>query len=226
MRVMGLSPLFLLCGQSWAAADPMEKLCASKLPKTEIRVQVDAPKVVFDYSKSTADLTQMRSGDSSGTVLGLTKTRKAFGVNPSASILNLPDGRGCLRPKFAVEIQLNPQTVYIASEFEEGSCAFKQIMAHEMRHVKANQSHAEGVARAYESRMRKQFGNTVFYGHPKSLESGLIKSVRKDWLPYLGSEIGKAEALQQKIDTKAEYERMGTVCSKEIPRTLASYVYD
>ena len=204
----------------------IEKRCAAELKKTEIHVVVDKPNVIYDFDKNTSQLTSMKSSGVKGITLGLTVVRNEFDIKAKVSMINLPDGRVCLRPGFDITIQLNPQKVYVANEFNQGTCAFNQIINHELRHVKVNQSHAEVIAKTYEREMQKAFANKVYYGSQKTLVPALIKVIKDDWLPHLGDEIKKAETLHRRIDTEQEYRRMGTVCNQEVPRILSSYNYD
>jgi hypothetical protein len=226
-----LGAIFLLFSSSilnQCFAGVAEKLidqkCRTELKRTEIHVFVDKPNVAYNFERDTNQLTSMKSSGTNGTILGLTVVRKEFDIKTKVSMIKLPDGSVCMRPGFDITIQLNPQKVYVANEFKQGTCAFNQIIQHEMRHVQVNQKHAEMIAFRYEREMRKAFANKIYYGSQNNLMNGLVKVIKNEWLPHLGDEIKKAEELHKKIDTEQEYRRMGTVCNREVPKILRSYM--
>lgn len=205
---------------AWAA-NPFESECAAKLKPTEIHVRVDAASTVFDYSKSTSQITAMKpSGGAGWTTLGLTVTNTKFGIQSAGSTLVREDGRACLRPSFEVKVNLNPQRVFVGSEFPVGSCAFIEVRAHELRHVETNQVYAEKVAREFEQRMRAAFGQEIYYGQSKELSAEVARVVKTGWLPFLAQELDKVNKLHERIDTPAEYARMGTLCDGQVNKVL------
>lgn len=221
-----LATMALLCAigatdaKASSAAD-FQAECEQRLAPSQITVVVDAPAVEFDYSKTTRELTHKKNPGKNWTTLGLTAVREEVGLNSSSSSLQDPSGRTCMRPSFSVTIKLNPQRVYVAREFSAGTCAFKEVRAHEMRHVAANQSHSEQVARAFEQEMRSAFGNDIYYA-TGAQGNALAAAVKVGWLPHLQEELKKSELLHAEIDTPAEYARMGTLCNGEVGKVLGS----
>jgi hypothetical protein len=53
-----------------------------------------------------------------------------------------------------VSLSYPPIVIYVGSEFEPGSCAYREILAHEMRHLKAYVDYLPKV----ESRVRETLG--------------------------------------------------------------------
>lgn len=225
-HALALAAIALLCTTGANGANTLSEAgfqaeCEQRLAPSQITVIVDTPAVEYDYSKTTQELSRKKNPGKNGTTLGLTAVREEVVLNSSFRSLQDPSGRTCMRPGFSVTIKLNPQRVYVAREFYKGTCAFKEVLAHEMRHVAANQSHSERVARAFEQEMRSAFGNDIYYSTGPQGDA-LVAAVRSSWLLHLQDELKKSELLHAEIDTPTEYARMGTLCDGEVVKILGS----
>ena len=70
-------------------------------------------------------------------VLGLTRgTAKVHVEARSTSFVDRSRRWECVSPQIVVTYGYDPMTVYNAREFPERSCAYNEIYAHELRHVK------------------------------------------------------------------------------------------
>jgi len=203
------------------ALTTFENDCEARLPPTKIEVTVDEPRVVYDFSQSSAALTRKKPFGGRGVTLGLTVFKEEFGIETGHSMFTDSKGQVCIRPQFKVAIKLNPQRVYIGREFAKDTCAFNEIMVHEQRHVQANQSHALAVAHALAQNMRASFANDVYYGEADKLPAELIRVIRVGWLPHIKSELAKVEELHKNIDTVQEYARNNTLCNGEVLLVLS-----
>jgi hypothetical protein len=120
-----------------------------------------------------------------------------------------------------VSYGFSPMTVYVAREFPEGSCAFKEIYAHELRHVKAYQEHLASI----ENELRETLTGRFATGEPwrgplGQTQSRLQQELDERWLPYIQRAINRAEEAQALIDTPEEYARVTDSCNGEIKKIL------
>ena len=116
--------------------------------------------------------------------------------------------------------QAQLQQALVASEFEDGSCAHRHILAHEMRHVQVNQLTLSAAAERMREGMRQSFGNKIYYGEPKELQERLTRHIREQWLPWVDAQMKHTLQRHREIDTPEEYARNRKVCGGEIARTL------
>ncbi|PNG50181.1 MULTISPECIES: hypothetical protein [unclassified Variovorax] len=180
--------------------------------------------VVYEFGMGAQELTRKAPlGGAAHITLGLTQAN--FQLSSSwegQTLVDRATGLACARPKVKVQVQVGPQCVTVAKEFPKGTCAFWEIAEHELRHVKANQAHAERVADELKAALSRSFGNRVFYGTPGELRVVFTENLKSQWLPWGKSRFDGVKAAHRQIDSLAEYARNNTMCDGEVPRALGA----
>lgn len=113
-----------------------EERCLA-LPGNEVTVTLLPIAVVENVTTSYRTLTDMWENErETHRTIGLTRAK--FGHRSTVDFKGVDDragGRACVRPKVAVELYLQPLTVFIASEYAQDPCRRKVIREHEYKHV-------------------------------------------------------------------------------------------
>jgi hypothetical protein len=209
-----------------ATAATFEEECNARLPKSVFAVQTEPSAIKYDFSQSAKELTAKHSYHGKhGTTLGLTETKIKVESQWAWQLLTEAGGSTCLRPSALIFVSVNPQTVYIAKEFSPGSCAFKEIAQHELRHVSANQKQMEQIADKYQRILAQHFGQNVLYGSDTALKRQIEDSFKHYWIPKISEELQKVSFLHQQIDTPQEYARNSTLCGGIVPKILGAKGY-
>ncbi len=171
-----------------------------------------------DNSRSFRVLSAMHGpGDPDAFVLGLTKTESRMEVGMTGQVMQDPmSSMECVAPKIDVSLYYNPITIYVGSEFSPGTCAYEEILAHEMRHLKTYLDHLPKVERTVRTAFVKRFGNQPLYAGEGKAMASLKREIDTGWMPYIKSELVKVEKDQAAIDTASEYARLSTVCKGEV----------
>lgn len=151
-------------------------------------------------------------------VLGL--TRGTATVRFETRIASYVDPTGqweCASPHITVSYGFSPMTVYVAREFPEGSCAYREIYQHEMRHVRAYQTHLKHIEQRLADTLNERFASASPWRGPRGQASArLQQELEARWAPYVKREINKVDAAQALIDTPEEYARVAESCGGEI----------
>ncbi|MFC3683880.1 hypothetical protein [Hydrogenophaga luteola] len=199
-----------------------QALCEAQLPPTVVEVTAEPAPVRHRRDRSIADLMQIqRLPQENAFTLGLTELQLGTRIAFRSPTLSHPLERlVCMRPAITVTLSLDPHVVSVASEFEDGSCAHRHILAHEMRHVQINQLTLASAADRMREGMQQSFGNKVYYGEPKELQERLTRHIREQWLPWVDAQMKHTLQRHREIDTPEEYARNRTACGGEIARTL------
>ena len=122
--------------------------------------------------------------------------------------------------KISLNVELAP-TVWVANEFPMGTCMYKVVREHEMRHVNAdrtvtNQHLARIRAALTEVAMGRGFFGPASPDQIKAAADAFVAQVdavlHRETEAYYADE---AKA-QQAIDTLQEYERLSHVCPKQM----------
>lgn len=154
-------------------------------------------------------------------VLGLTRTESQVQVGAEGPMLQDPaTGYECIAPRLKVQLTYAPVRIYVGSEFPAGSCGYREILAHEMRHMQAYMDHLPKVEKTVAAALAKRFGGKPFYAPSGTARTALTFEIDSGWLPYIKAEMARVETVQAAIDAPAEYARLSSACNGEIQKIL------
>ena len=212
MRLGGLL-LLLLCGHCLADG------CDSLAPPA-VKLELHDEPISLDTRTSYKTLTllgppQARGGQQ---VLGLTRGTATVRFETRVSSYVDPSGRWeCASPQLTVRYGFSPMTVYVAREFPPGSCAYREIHEHEMRHVRAYQAHLKAIEKTLADALQARFAGTGPWRDPRGETNARLQAeLQERWVPFVKREINKVDAAQALIDTPEEYARVAASCGGEI----------
>lgn len=196
-----------------------------KLPKPSVTVKRLDERITYNTRYGYKELTHLgatiaRPGHQ---VLGLTRGAATAQFASRTQIRADASGRWeCSSPQLTLTLGFSPLTVYVAREFPEGSCAYKEIHQHEMRHVKAYQTHLASIEKDVSETLNRRFATgSAWRGPAGQMREQLQRELDERWLPYIQRELKRSELEQALIDTPEEYERVANSCNGEIKkRTL------
>jgi hypothetical protein len=209
----------LLAASTIWAADPDE---CEQLPKPAVTTRQLNAETSFNTEYSYRLLNNLagenlRPGNQ---VLGLTRASAftTFSVSTPA-YLDATGRYECASPQITLSLGFKQMTVYVGKEFPVGSCAYKEILDHEMRHVKAYQTHIDTVEKMVQAEISRRFSTGTFWrGESGSSAARVSQELDERWLPYVKRELQKADLAQALIDTLAEYDRLGKACDGEVKK--------
>lgn len=203
----------LLAGQSWADE-------CDQLPKPSITVIRLNERVSINTRYNHKELSHLAStlARPDKQVLGLTRGNAVVKFAISTHLVIDRTRRWeCASPQISLTIGYRPLTVYVANEFPEGSCAYKAIYAHELRHVETYLAHLASIEKGLVDTLTRRFGT----GQPRRGPVGqtrdqLQRELDQRWLPFVLREINRGDRAQALIDTPEEYARVSNSCGGEI----------
>lgn len=156
-------------------------------------------------------------------VLGLTTTRAGSTVQHNSKFLRNPlSGYECVSSKIEALLYYEPAVIYIGREFVPGTCAYEEILAHEMRHLKTYFDHLPKVEAVVRAALKTRFDVKPVYARQGEVEAALKREFDAVWIPYFTKELSRVELLQARIDSPEEYARLSRVCKGEV-QSLIQY---
>ncbi len=213
MRALATGSAVLFSASLWA--DPCDDL-----PKPSVTVKRIEEKIIFNTQYSYKSLTNIGAALArpNNQVLGLTRGNAAVSFATSSPTVIDRTGRWeCTSPQITVTYGLSPITVYVAKEFPEGTCAYKEIYEHEMRHVKTYQAHIIEIEKGLVDALNARFSTGSPWRGPAGQTSvKLQQELNERWTPFVQREFKRVEEAQAMIDTPEEYERVANACDGEI----------
>lgn len=176
----------------------------------------------IDNSVGYRSLTVMKGRARPGQyVLGLTRTESRVSINVGGRLLSDPaSGYECIAPHIEVRLTYPPIVVYVSREFRPGSCAYEEVLAHEMRHLNTYLDYLPKVEAKVRVALAQRFEGKPLYASTGQAQALLQHEVDRGWMPYIKNEMAKVEALQAAIDSPQEYTRLGKVCGGEVQLLL------
>jgi hypothetical protein len=156
-------------------------------------------------------------------MMGMTAsfTRAEVGID-GPSLRDLASGRECLAPHVSVDLAYVPLDVYIAREFHPLTCSYREVLAHEMRHVQMYRDNLPQIEKVVREELIKRYGNKPLYAPAGRGLDELQKQV-DEWLrPLIAAELAKIEVLQRGLDNPEENFRLSHTCMGEMETAMGS----
>jgi hypothetical protein len=172
----------------------------------------------IDNSHSFHGLSAMKGERALGSyVLGLTRTESRVGIKVEGRLLSDPaSGYECVAPRLDIKLTYLPIVVYVGREFAPGSCSYRHILAHEMRHLDVYLQYLPRAEKVVGAALARRFEGKPLYAPAGQVRNLLQREIDSGWMPFIRSEMAKVERLQAAIDTPQEYARLGKVCAGEV----------
>ena len=227
MRRAALGPLLLsllaTCGSA-SARTAFEAGCEDAARAAGATFSTRESGWRVDNTLSYRELTRMkRPNVPGGVVLGLTRTASRVAIQVDGTLLASPDGAlECVLPRIAVTMYYQPIVVYVSRDFEPDSCAYDEILAHEMRHLKSYLDYLPKVEVRVRGKLAGRFAGKPLYARAGESRRLLQREIDRNWMPYIKAEMGRVERLQATIDSPREYARLSKVCQGEVQSLIGS----
>jgi hypothetical protein len=113
--------------------------------------------------------------------------------------------------------------VYVAREFSEFSCSYREMLKHEMHHVRLYQEQLPLAGEAVRAALTKRFSSGPFYAKRGSAKADLDQELTSYWMPVIRSELNKIEAMHRKLDSPEESFRLSNSCLGETSKLMGSF---
>ena len=124
--------------------------------------------------------------------------------------------------RIKIDLSLSPK-IYVASEIPEGTCTYREVLAHEQKHL--------AVSRRVVNKYAKLIGQAVLSDItakgwvagpvPKEVQmetqEGLDRRLEGIVKSYFSALEKEHEAMQKQVDTLSEYQRVDAACPKDPP---------
>jgi len=213
---LALVGLFVLAPAS--ARTPFQANCEDTLGESISVFTLRQNGYRVDNAYSFHGLTRLKGDRAPGTyVLGLTRAEASVSIGVKGRMLSDPaTGYECVAPRLEVNLTYLPIVVYVGREFAPGTCAYKEILAHEMRHLNTYMDFLPRAEKVVRAALEKRFAGKPLYAPAGQARNLLQREIDTGWMTFIKNEMAKVEKLQAAIDTPQEYARIGKVCAGEV----------
>src|SRR5471030_287182 len=145
--VAGLLALLATGRVQAAQRTPFQARCEDSISKTVSVLSAQQNGYSINNQLPYRALTVMKGVPQANThVLGLTRTEARVSIALAGPVLqDVASGYECIAPKIDVKLYYVPVVIYVGNEFAPGTCAYREILTHEQRHLKAYMDHLPKV---------------------------------------------------------------------------------
>ena len=191
----------------------------------QITMHSSAVPLKFDYSLPYRQLSSLagRSGTSAnskfGPVLGLAQVN--FGEEAEFGLLmqSLPNGGWCAIVQSVVfRLSFTERRVMIAREIPKNTCIGKEVLAHEMSHIRADEQWLDLMMPRLKSAMSRALAaqRPTRHSSRDAAVNAARKSIEQARRKTMASLLADRDRRQSAIDTPAEYRRVTRSCGGEV----------
>ncbi|WP_373988014.1 hypothetical protein [Duganella sp. BuS-21] len=223
LAIAGLLLAFGFAGAQAAERTPFQIRCEDTISKTVSVLSSQQNGFTINNQLPYRALTAKAGNiDSRMQTLGLTVTKGLYKVKLGGPVLqDAVSGYECIAPKVDVALNYSPVLIYVGNEFAPGSCAYKEILEHEQRHLQAYMDNLVRVEKVVTDALNKRFAGQPMYAPSGTAMSALEHEINGTWFPFIRDEFEKGKVEQAKIDSPDEYARLGKACNGEIADIIA-----
>lgn len=199
------------------------------IKNAEAECRSHRPFAIIQYSVSSTEYIKTDNSDSltlmhdgvigASKVLGLAGGDVGTSFDALFDIEQQKDGLYCLYVKKVKATFFAHPKVYIASNFKKGTCEYANVLRHEEKHVKVLKRTHRQYMPEFKRHLRKTTKNLPIL-QPMTLnevndkKQFLVKQISKDLSSYMQVITLEVAKRQSKIDTKKEYQRVMSRCTK------------
>ncbi len=213
-----LALLLLAPGLAWGARTAFQVRCEDSIAPASVVLTAEQGGYSINNALSWRKLTQMKGlegGDAY--VLGLTRTESRVSIGLDGPMLqDKASGYECVAPKVSARVMYLPIVIYVGREFAPGTCAYDEILAHEMRHLNTYLGHLPKVETRVRAALKRRFDAKPLYAPSGQAKRLLEQEIDATWMPYIRQEMAKVEQLQAAIDAPREVARLSRICKGEV----------
>jgi hypothetical protein len=221
--VAALLMITVLPRDAAAAATVFEQRCESEiLPIISVQSRHPGFKVHNTVSARVLN-TRGASSYAGQAMLGMTasSTRAEIDID-GPGFADPASDRECIAPRITVELSYQPLDVYVAREFHPASCAYREVISHEMQHVKVYLDNLPRIEQRVRDELMVRYGGRPLYA-PRNKALATLYEQIDNWLrPLMQAEVARVEVQQRALDTGDENERLSHLCQGEVATLMGS----
>lgn len=206
------------------ARSPFQQRCEAMAADASASFESHDKGYRIDNSIPYRTLTQMkRPAVGAGFVLGLTRTESRVAIKVDGQQLADPaSGLECVAPRIDVSLYYQTIVIYVGREFAPDTCAYREILAHEMRHLKSYMDYLPKVEERVRAKLASRYTGKPLYAGLGRARDLLQNEIDSAWMPYIKGEMARVERMQAEIDSPREYARLSKVCQGEVQSLIGS----
>lgn len=207
---------------AWLTAVPATAYQCPQPPDTRVHVNVknEYAKVNYRFDHDRTALNKLATGMATthkGSVLGLTVSRYGLKTQTQQQLVKADNGLTCLWiRRVDATLYIPDTTIYIASNYKQGSCQYNAVLEHEQEHVRLTRNLLPGFSSRLEQELKAQLGriNPVVTRAPDNASRIVQREIEKSMGAFMQRLENERDRANAHIDTEASYNRTAARCPR------------
>ena len=200
--------------RSYQNRDHSAALCSASKPRVSVRLATS--KTRYIRNKSARTINQLHSTYGSGTVLGLAGGPIEIAMQGTFEV-RTQKAKSCVQIRNVDVLFSAKPEVIIASNFKKGSCEYREILAHEQKHIRTTRRFMSEYAPKLRAEVNKIIKKArtrmmVPQGQETRAQEQMQKEITNGLIAFQKKIIPILQERQTKIDTPEEYARVASGC--------------
>ena len=214
------------------ADDELERECLKFVDAPEVVITTSYGKLRYDHENSRKTINRLYLNNnrirgkaktlSAGLTNGLSNFEYKININSKVQKKTIPSGITCVYPTLVnlyFGVGEDP-VIYIAREYDEGTCMYKLVLRHEQTHQQIAQSVMESYLPVVKEKFLEVVKNNVIasrsYNINISTATNMLKNIYAEALNDILLEIeAKTKTEQNKLDNEENYEYETAICREQ-----------
>ena len=189
-------------------------LCSTEDPKVVVKLKTAQTKYYKNYSAQT--INQIHNNAGGGTILGLAGGPLEVDLQGQYEI-RTRNGKSCVQLSAIEFVLWAKPAVIIASNFQKGSCEYREVLAHEQKHIRTTRK----FIREYAPKLKKEVKRIINTSKKHAVvaedrieiaRKQIQKPITERIFSFQNKMISVLQKRQIAIDTPEEYARVARQC--------------
>lgn len=204
----------------FAAPTALAEVCAMPLEKPAVEIRTKATELSYDSSVGLRALTKEAQADgatpTSESIYNMGLTKISWDSGAQLRLQGRPEGNSYCWSVTSLDMTVTETTtVYIAQEIEPKSCIWREVHAHELKHVALDKKMFARLRKAVLPKIEAAVVGAVLFEDGDAAMAYFRKKGEKAMSRALIDFSNKRQKEQRStIDTKEEYARVDAACSR------------
>lgn len=200
-----------------------QQLCATRLADFDFSLEAQRAQITYEFSRYMAGEDKPSREHYPHPAFNSADDGYYFIVNTSpGNVFSSADGKyHCGRGKVNISISVLNEKILIPEQISEGSCAFVELLTHEMEHAKVHQNYLDDTLSKNRDSIKRLYGKNIIYATTAEEVGAYLDDFTKNKvIPYLRATLEGVKPVHAVIDSPVAVEALKTSCNGELRKYI------
>jgi len=222
MRLMLLGCVVLIALARPVESEAAASACAPYTRPITIDFKTETPSPIYNNRLTVAGIRNLFSQHTEAVTgphqraLGITYVQTAYGLEGSSTAIPRRGGHCVYLTKVDAELGWKRMEIYVASEFQPGTCQYRAVLDHENQHVAINRAVLKEFAPQFRATLERVLAEQqpIFTQNPKGASDAALIAVNRRLSAAFDQFQTTLAARHAPIDSANNYGEIAKLCNQ------------